>query len=79
VIYNLFQLHIVKCLRKALRQISEPDVDVVFDSFRHHITRKDMIYTRKYYRQRGGIYEITMCRSGRTSSMSLKERDSTSS
>jgi len=47
VIYNLSQLHIAKCLRKALRQISESQVDVVVSSFRHHIKRKG-----KYLNQR---------------------------
>jgi len=72
--YNLFQLHIDNCLRKAHRQISEPKVDVVVHRFRYHITRKDIIYTGKYYRRRGEIYDITMYRSGRMSSMYRKER-----
>jgi hypothetical protein len=38
-----------------------------------------MIYTGKYYRRRGEIYEITMRRSKRKSSMSLKERFSSRS
>jgi len=68
-LYHSFQLRIVKCLRKSLRQISEPNADIVVHSFRQHITRKDMIYTGKYYRRRGEIYEITTCRSGRMSSI----------
>ena len=72
VIYNLLQLYITKCLRKALRQISEPKLEEV-DSFRHHTTRKDLMHTGRYDRRRGEIFEIMTFRSGRITKFDVSQ------
>ena len=43
-LYNCFQLHIVRCLRKALRQISEPNADVVVHSLTPHNKKRHDLY-----------------------------------